>query len=74
MTAPREQESDPRPVDKSPEEEPVTADQDPGAEKTAEETGESGEPGEPEEPPGRNPALFTGVPRQFRKGLAIDGR
>jgi len=47
MTAPREQESDPRPVDKSPEEEPVTADQDPGAEKTAE---ESGEPEEPEEP------------------------
>jgi molecular chaperone GrpE len=51
MTAPREQESDPRPVDKSPEEEPVTADQepvtadqDPDAEKTVEESEEPEEP------------------------------
>jgi len=47
MTAPREQESDPRPVDQSPEEEPVTTDQDPGAEKTEEEPEESKEPEEP---------------------------
>jgi molecular chaperone GrpE len=47
MTAPREQESDPRPADQSPEEESVTADKDPGAETRAEEPEELKEPEEP---------------------------